>query len=440
MVLCLVLEIYYQVSLLLLMKCLSLREGHLHLLFSSQSLSSSFNASVAAHYGSIPMNFQRTQIAQINNAPKVSGGSPYYNNGSIYSTSNLKGIMQSSSDLASLRSPHSANSCATMDLSSPPRLTGPRVSAPIIKPNGPRTSAIGSFKVSGSSPWATTTISEAPDFAVGPSSNLDAITRHDKRSRKRTVSDMLNLIPSLQCLELQSGFSKRRKIMDSRFSRQTSPQTLISSEMMGKTEALQDLWELHKGSNRTPWGSGVRIASMSDVDSHICYDSEGVVLSYHSMEVDSIKKLVADIQRLSNARMFALGMQKMLRVRPDEKLEEDGANSDGKAATGAKSALKASDKFLEQMRRTFRIKEVGLMSLRFSFGSEGLVCFVVEWESGKEGCTMHVVEFALALQEARCFSVVLECVLTPIAAATTSSLQIPTIGIGTGPFCIGQVN
>ncbi|KAI7986560.1 Mediator of RNA polymerase II transcription subunit 14 [Camellia lanceoleosa] len=75
---------------------------------------------------------------------------------------------------------------------------------------------------------------------------------------------------------------------------------------------FRDLWELHKGSNSTPWGSGVRIASTSNADSHICYDPEGVVLSYHSMEADSIKKLVADIQRLSNARMFALGMRKCL--------------------------------------------------------------------------------------------------------------------------------
>ncbi|XP_010247884.1 PREDICTED: 3-methyl-2-oxobutanoate hydroxymethyltransferase 1, mitochondrial-like isoform X1 [Nelumbo nucifera] len=50
-----------------------------------------------------------------------------------------------------------------------------------------------------------------------------------------------------------------------------------------------------------------------------------------------------------------------------------------------------------------------------------------------------VVETALALQEAGCFSVVLECVPAPVAAATTSALQIPTIGIGAGPFCSGQV-
>lgn len=42
------------------------------------------------------------------------------------------------------------------------------------------------------------------------------------------------------------------------------------------------------------------------------------------------------------------------------------------------------------MRRVFRIEAVGLMSLWFSFGSGVLACFVVEWESGKDGCTMHV--------------------------------------------------
>ncbi|KAG6748156.1 hypothetical protein POPTR_014G090500v4 [Populus trichocarpa] len=52
---------------------------------------------------------------------------------------------------------------------------------------------------------------------------------------------------------------------------------------------------------------------------------------------------------------------------------------------------------------------------------------------------VKVVETALALQEAGCFSVVLECVPAPVAAAATSALKIPTIGIGAGPFCSGQV-
>ncbi|KAM7472243.1 hypothetical protein LguiA_010426 [Lonicera macranthoides] len=52
---------------------------------------------------------------------------------------------------------------------------------------------------------------------------------------------------------------------------------------------------------------------------------------------------------------------------------------------------------------------------------------------------VKVVVTALALQKAGCFSVVLECVPAPVAAAATSALQIPTIGIGAGPFCSGQV-
>ncbi|XP_042055704.1 3-methyl-2-oxobutanoate hydroxymethyltransferase 1, mitochondrial-like [Salvia splendens] len=52
---------------------------------------------------------------------------------------------------------------------------------------------------------------------------------------------------------------------------------------------------------------------------------------------------------------------------------------------------------------------------------------------------VRVVETSMALQEAGCFAVVLECVPPPVAAAATSALQIPTIGIGAGPFCSGQV-
>lgn len=325
------------------------------------------------------------------------------------------------------------------------------------------------------------------DSAVCQSPTYE-VSKHDKNPRKRTVSDMLNLIPSLKGVEANSGFCKRRKISEMAGAQKSSPQLLMPMEMVSKSdgysygnliaeankgnasssiyvsallhvvrhcslcikharltsqmEALdipyveevglrsasssiwfrlpfargdtwqhiclrlgrpgsmywdvkindqhfRDLWELQKGSNCTPWGSGVRIANTSDIDSHIRYDPEGVVLSYQSVESDSIKKLVADIQRLSNARMFALGMRRLLGVRADEKAE-DSTSSDVKAPVGAKGSIDVADRLSEQMRRAFRIEAVGLMSLWFSFGSGVVARFVVEWESGKEGCTMHV--------------------------------------------------
>lgn len=46
---------------------------------------------------------------------------------------------------------------------------------------------------------------------------------------------------------------------------------------------------------------------------------------------------------------------------------------------------------------------------------------------------------AVALEEAGCFSLVLEAVPAPVAARITEQLTIPTLGIGSGPECSGQV-
>ncbi|KAK7258695.1 hypothetical protein RIF29_24277 [Crotalaria pallida] len=491
--------------------------------FSVQNPSSSLNASLPSHYGSVPMNYH-----SIKAGTKASSVTTHYS-GSVFSPGSVKGPVQSGSvgsvssgqgrstagkklsaskseqDLASLKSPHSVDigSPTAMDedqprlltdtstdggsrssrLLSPPRPTNSRMS--ISRPNGPH---VESFKVAGSNSCATTPVSQAVESTVNYSPSEDFISKHEKKSRKRTASDMLNLIPSLQGLEKNSGICKRRKISDFSGSQLSLPQGVISTEMIPKAEAhsygsliaeankgnapssiyvaallhvvrhcslcikharltsqmdaldisyveevglrsassniwfrlpfargdtwqyiclrlgkpgcvywdvkisdqhFRDLWELQKGGSNTPWGSGVRIANTSDIDSHIHYDPDGVVLSYQSVEVDSIKKLVADIQRLANARTFALGMRKLLGVRADEKSEELIPSSDVKGS-GAKVASDTSDKLLEQMRKAFKIEAVGLMSLWFSFGSSVLARFVVEWESGKEGCTMHV--------------------------------------------------
>ncbi|KAK8285905.1 hypothetical protein V6Z12_D08G257000 [Gossypium hirsutum] len=420
---------------------------------------------------------------------------------------------KSEQDLASLRSPHSVDNgvldedqlrlpndtskdtlsaSRSSRLLSPPRPTLPRVIAQNAKPNGPRSSSAGNLtaavRFSGSSPLASPPVSQAAETKIFHGPSHDA-SKHDQNPRKCKISNLLSLIPSLQYIEADAGFSKRRKTSDVACTQQPTSQVLKSSEIISKSETysygnliaeankgnvpsgvyvsallhvvrhsslcikhakltsqmeeldipyveevglrnassniwfrlpcsqgdswqhiclrlgrpgsmywdvkindqhFRDLWELQKGSTSTPWGSGIRIANTSHVDSHIRYDPDGVVLSYQSVEADSIKKLVADIRRLSNARTFALGMWKLLGVRADDKPEEGNANSDVKAPAGGKGPTEAVDKLSEHMRRSFRIEAVGLLSLWFCFGSGVLARFVVEWESDKEGCTMHV--------------------------------------------------
>ncbi|KAJ0802228.1 putative mediator complex, subunit Med14 [Helianthus annuus] len=208
-----------------------------------------------------------------------------------------------------------------------------------------------------------------------------------------------------------------------------------------------DLFELQKGSSDTAWGSNVRIANASDIDSHIRYDADGVVLTYNSVEADSIKKLVADIQRLSNARTFALGMRKLLVVKSNEKTEE----------SRSKGSLEVGDKYIEQMRKAFKIEAVGLMSLWFSFGSgvSGVLArFVVEWESGKNGCTMHVspdqlwphTKFLEDFINGTEVSSLLDCIrltagpLHALAAATRPARAAPVSGAASAVPTLSRAN
>ncbi len=55
-------------------------------------------------------------------------------------------------------------------------------------------------------------------------------------------------------------------------------------------------------------------------------------------------------------------------------------------------------------------------------------------EAGRE-----ILRQALALEELGAFAVVLECIPAPLAREVTAALRIPTIGIGAGADCDGQI-
>jgi 3-methyl-2-oxobutanoate hydroxymethyltransferase len=60
-------------------------------------------------------------------------------------------------------------------------------------------------------------------------------------------------------------------------------------------------------------------------------------------------------------------------------------------------------------------------------------------QAREERGAQELIRDALALEEAGAFAIVVEAVPDAVAEAVTSRLKIPTIGIGAGPRCDGQV-
>jgi len=56
-----------------------------------------------------------------------------------------------------------------------------------------------------------------------------------------------------------------------------------------------------------------------------------------------------------------------------------------------------------------------------------------------EGCRTRLKQEATGLEQIGCFAMVLECVPADLGAEITSMVSMPTIGIGAGPDCDGQV-
>jgi 3-methyl-2-oxobutanoate hydroxymethyltransferase len=63
--------------------------------------------------------------------------------------------------------------------------------------------------------------------------------------------------------------------------------------------------------------------------------------------------------------------------------------------------------------------------------------YVVQGKDSEQADTL--LRDARKLEEAGCFAIVLECIPTELARVITARLAIPTIGIGAGPTCDGQV-
>jgi len=56
-----------------------------------------------------------------------------------------------------------------------------------------------------------------------------------------------------------------------------------------------------------------------------------------------------------------------------------------------------------------------------------------------EAQAKKIIDDAQTLESVGCFCIILECVPAPLAKQVTEAVNVPTIGIGAGPWCDGQV-
>jgi 3-methyl-2-oxobutanoate hydroxymethyltransferase len=92
----------------------------------------------------------------------------------------------------------------------------------------------------------------------------------------------------------------------------------------------------------------------------------------------------------------------------------------------------------KQIRRIVRAGIPVMAHIGFTPQSEhGLGGHIIQGR-GESGAAA-LMEDALAVQEAGAFAVVLEMVPSEAAAEVTAALQIPTISVGAGPDCDGQL-
>ena len=223
-------------------------------------------------------------------------------------------VSKSDQDLASLRSPQLVEYGSTsMDedhlrfmsdtskgatygfrsshLLSPPGLSAPRISGPGMRPNGtnlPTGPLTGSFRAAGSNScvttpackllslwctlWMTYTCSIPSIFtfffsAHAPDSGVCDGPNHDIKLRKRTLSEMLNLIPSLQGAEANLGSCKRRRISESDQAQHSSSQVLMPTDITSKT-GLYSYGDLISEANKGYAPSSIYVSALLHVVRH----------------------------------------------------------------------------------------------------------------------------------------------------------------------------
>lgn len=184
-----------------------------------------------------------------------------------------------------------------------------------------------------------------------------------------------------------------------------------------------------------------RFADQAGVDIILVGDSLGmVILGYENTLPVTMDEMLIHVKAVSRARPKALVVADMPFMSFQASLDQAVLNAGRFVKEGGADAVKIEGgrSVIEVARAIYqaRIPVMGHVGLT----PQSLMIFGGYKVQGKTAETKQaLIDDAIAMEEAGCFAIVLEGMPWQVAKEITERLRIPTIGIGAGPYCDGQV-
>jgi 3-methyl-2-oxobutanoate hydroxymethyltransferase len=214
-------------------------------------------------------------------------------------------------------------------------------------------------------------------------------------------------------------------------SNQVTVRTLLSMKKKGEKIAMVTAYDYHSA----------RVVDAAGIDVILVGDSLGMVIQGHENTIPvTVDEIVYHARLVSRARPKSLVVADMPFLSYQVSTSEAVANAGRMLKEGRAQAVKIEGgrQFLNTVGALTdaSIPVMGHLGLTpqsvHRFGG-----FRVQGRT--EDSQKRLLEDAALLERAGCFALVLEGIPHEIAGEITATLAIPTIGIGAGPACDGQV-
>ncbi len=184
-----------------------------------------------------------------------------------------------------------------------------------------------------------------------------------------------------------------------------------------------------------------RLADEAGVDIILVGDTLGMVmLGYETTLPVTMEEMLCHVKAVSRAKPAALVIADMPFMSFQASPEDAVRNAGRMIKEGGADAVKIEGgRCMTSAARAIGDAKIPLMG-HIGLTPQAIRRFGGYRIQGKTGKGREaIVEDALALEDAGCFAIVLEGIPWMLAKEITEKLHIPTIGIGAGPHCDGQV-